>query len=351
MKKIDNPITYMKGEGEAQVLMEKTLDLVGGFLKLNLVPFDLNLELRDKTNNQVVREAAQHLLETKVAIKAPTVTPREGETKNDIGSPNLLIRKIIDGIAIVREGNLIPGVKPMCRNLKYSISVIRKATEGIYGAKEWEEKGVVYRLEMMTKSKIQALMDFAIEYARENKMTLYGVSKDTISKVYEGTMQRTFDETAKRNPDVPYEYWLIDAAYQKIVKHEGNLAIVAKNYDGDCLGDMVPAMFGSIAACGSMLVGKNGVRMYDPPHGTIPRHLGKNDANPLATIIAVSGAISYWGILHSNEEAKGFGRFLKESALEAIREGVATRDLLGDKGISTTEYLNKVVEVLYLKTV
>lgn len=345
---IRQPITYIKGDQEGQVLMDKTLAALDGLVELDLVPFDLSLEGRLASSDGTTRDAAAHLCETRVGLKAPTITQGAEAEGKRLPSPNITLRRGIGGIAIVREANLIPGVIPPNRYLTGPIAVIRKATEGIYEAMEWQtEDGTrVYRQEHMSVEKMRALAEFAVGYALEREMTLWSATKHTISRTFEGELQRILDETAApavAEHGLSYQPWLIDATYQGLMRPPERLAIVCDNFNGDCLGDLVPAMYGSVAGCGSILVGEGGCRMFDPPHGTAPTLFNQDKANPLATLIAVSGAIGYASRLSGNEEGIAFARKFKHAAFATIESGTATFDLVGEeKGVGTSAYLAAV---------
>lgn len=346
---IRHPITYVLGDEEGQVLMEKFLGALEGLVSLDLVPYDLSLASRLATRDQVTRDAAEHCRGTRVGLKAPTITQGSDTEGLRLPSPNITLRRGIGGVAIVREANLIPGVDPPNRNLRGPITVIRKATEGIYEAMEWEtEDGCeVYRQEFMSRGKMEALAQFAVTYAVENGLILWSATKHTISRKFEGTLQAILDETAAEGVaehGLQYHAWLIDAAYQALMRPpETGLAIVCDNFNGDCLGDLVPAMYGSVAGCGSILVGEDGARLFDPPHGTAPSLYQQDKANPLATLIAVSGAIGYASLLSKNPEGQEFARKLKQAAFDTIADGTATFDLVGEeKGVPTSKFLAEV---------
>lgn len=344
--RVAHPITYVKGDEEGQVLMDKSLAMLEGLVGLELITFDLGLANRLATVDGVTRDAAAHLRANKVGLKAPTITQGAEAKGPRLRSPNITLRRGMGGTAIVREANLIPGVEPPNRHLRGPIAVIRKATEGIYEAMEWrtEDGAQVYRQEFMSVDRMQALADFAVAYALENDMILWSATKHTISRTFEGTLQRVLDETAARaDRGLRYQSMLIDAAYQALMRPPERLAVVCDNFNGDCLGDLVPAMFGSVAGCGSILVGDDGARLFDPPHGTAPSLLGQDKANPLATLIAVSGAVGYAARREGNDAGAAFAVRLKQAAFDTIASGCATFDLVGpDRAASTSRYLAEV---------
>lgn len=346
--KLDRPITYIRGDQEGQVLMEKSLAILDGVVDLDLLPFDLSLEGRLASGDGTTRAAAESMRETKVGLKAPTITQGASAPGVRLPSPNITLRTGIGGVAIVREAHLIPGVVPPNRHLAGPVAVIRKATEGIYEGMEWttEDGRTVYRQEFMTRAKMRALAEFAVSYAVERGMVLWSATKHTISRTYEGALQRILDEAgeaARVDQGLEYQSWLIDAVYQGLMRPPARLAIVCDNFNGDCLGDLVPAMFGSVAGCGSILVGADGCRMFDPPHGTAPSLMGQDKANPLATLIAISGAIGYGARLGGQTEIESLAERIRQAAFDTIADGIATFDLAPEgRAAGTSAYLSAV---------
>ena len=346
---IQHPITLIHGDDEGEVLLTRTLEALGNFFDCTFVDFDLSLSNRLATEDAVTREAAAHMRANKVGLKAPTTTQGADVRGPRLKSPNITLRAGLGGVAIVRESNLIPGVVPPNCNLRGPITVIRKATEGIYEAMEWrsEDGTMVYRQEHMSLDKMEALARFAVDYALENQTVLWSATKHTISRIFEGTLQKVLDDTAGAaavTRGLKYQPMLIDAAYQALMRPPERLTLVCDNFNGDCLGDLVPAMYGSVAGCGSILVGEDGARMFDPPHGTAPMLVGQDKANPLATIIAATGAFAYAARLDSNGPAVALAERFKAAAFEAIAAGFATFDLAAaGKAVGTRAYLDAVV--------
>lgn len=346
---VRHPITLIHGDAEGEVLLQRTLEALGRFITCTFVDFDLSLENRLETEDGVTRDAAAHLHTNKVGLKAPTTTQGAEARGPKLKSPNITLRAGLGGVAIVREANLIPGVVAPNRNLKGPITVIRKATEGIYEAMEWrsEDHSMVYRQEHMSIGKMEALARFAVDYALENRTVLWSATKHTISRIFEGTLQKVIDDTAGAasvTRGLQYQPMLIDAAYQALMHPPERLTLVCDNFNGDCLGDLVPAMYGSVAGCGSILVGEDGARMFDPPHGTAPSLLGKDTANPLATIIAATGAFAYAARRESNGAAVDIAERFKAAAFETIGAGTATFDLAAPgKAVGTRAFLDAVI--------
>ncbi|HEX9546067.1 MAG TPA: isocitrate/isopropylmalate family dehydrogenase, partial [Acidimicrobiales bacterium] len=259
--------------------------------------FDLSLVHRRETRNEVVHEASAALRECAFGIKAATITP---EGTGDVGSPNAILRKQIDGRVIVRTGRRIPGIRPLA-GVHAPISVIRMAVDDAYGAKEWREGHDLdewaFRTEKISRRTCRIVAEYAFTHARRFGAKVFGGPKFTVSPVYEGMFKEELDAAARRHADVSYEPQLIDATYAMLLTTSGEaLVIPALNRDGDTLSDLVMQMFGTIAGAESTLLafkddGGVAVAMTEAPHGTAPALEGKNVANPMAMILAVGSLL------------------------------------------------------------
>jgi isocitrate dehydrogenase (NAD+) len=340
-------IAVLEGDETGQELLEEALrvltpDVVG--IELDLERFDLSLESRRATKNQIVHEAAAAIRDSGLGLKAATITP---EGKDDVGSPNRILREEIGGKVIVRTGRRIPGVVPF-GGVHAPISVVRMAVGDAYGAKEWREgegdAETAFRTERIERRICRAVAEFAFMQAERSGAKVFGGPKYTVSPVYEGMLKEEMDAAAARHSDVPYEPQLIDATFALLVASTGDpLVIPALNRDGDILSDLVLPLFGSIAGAESLLVAFDDDEperltavMAEAAHGTAPALQGKNVANPMAMILAAAAVLSYAG-----EEAKQPARAIREAALEAVAEGVRTADLGGHVG--TTDFTDEVI--------
>lgn len=345
-------IVVMKGDQTGQELLDEALrvldaNVIG--LDLEFQEFDLSLENRRATNNQVVYEAAQAMKRTGYGIKAATITP---EIKGDVGSPNAILRSEIDGKVIIRTGRRIPGVRPVAGTYA-PISVIRMAVGDAYGAQEWREGDgldeVAYRTEKIDRKTCRAVAEFAFMHAKKTKAKVFGGPKYTVSPIYEGMLKEEMDKASKRYPEVRYEPQLIDATYALLLNNSGDpLVIPALNRDGDCLSDMVLQMFGTIAGSESILMGFSDnfepeVVMAEAPHGTAPSLFGKNLANPMAMILAGAALLTYM----DDPRAHNASRAIYESTIETVQEGIRTSDLGGSA--TTTEFTNEVIRKVQTK--
>jgi isocitrate/isopropylmalate dehydrogenase len=338
-------IVVLEGDQTGQELLEEALrvlhaDVIG--IALALPRFDLSIEGRRASGNGVVHEAARAIREAGLGLKAATVTPEE---RGDVGSPNRILREEIGGKVIVRTGRRIPGVVPF-GGVHAPISVVRMAVGDAYGAKEWREGSgdteVAFRTERIERSVCRAVAEFAFREAARAGAKVFGGPKYTVSPTYEGMLKEEMDAAATRYPSVQYEPQLIDATFALLVASTGDpLVIPALNRDGDILSDLVLPLFGSIAGSESMVVAFEGddleptALLAEAAHGTAPSLEGKNVANPMAMILAAAALLS------QTEAGASAGRAIRESALEAVAQGVRTADLGGHA--STSEYTDDVI--------
>jgi isocitrate/isopropylmalate dehydrogenase len=347
-------IVVLEGDQTGQELLEQALRVLEPSvlaIDLELQRFDLSLETRRATSNAIVSKAAAAMREAGLGLKAATITP---EGRDDVGSPNRILREEVDGKVIVRTGRRLPGVSPVA-GVHYPISVVRMAVEDAYGAKQWREgdpdgpSEVAYRTEHITRSTCRAVAEFAFRTAEKMHARVYGGPKWTVSPMYEGMLKEELDAAAARHPDVAYQPVLIDALYAGLVSGatDAPLVIPALNRDGDCLSDLVLPMFGSIAGAESVLLAFDGdsydttVAMAEAPHGTAPALLGKDIANPLAMILACGAVLRHAADRHG-PAADRASRAVYEATLETVASGVRTPDLGGHAGM--TEFATAVVD-------
>jgi len=321
-------IIVLEGDQTGQELLEESLrvlapEVIG--VELALPRFDLSLGHRRETGNAVIHEAAAAIRLHGLGLKAATVTP---EARDDVGSPNRILREEIGGQVIVRTGRRIPGVAPL-GGVHAPISVVRMAVGDAYGAKEWREG-------------CRTVAQFSFREAARTGAKVFGGPKYTVSPTYEGMLKEEMDAAAARHPEVPYEPQLIDATFALLIASTGDpLVIPALNRDGDILSDLVLPLFGSIAGSESMVVAFEGdeleptALLAEAAHGTAPSLEGKNVANPMAMILAAAALLS------QTETGRTAGRAIRESALEAVAQGTKTADLGGHS--STTEYTDDVI--------
>src|SRR5881394_3875157 len=295
-------IVVLEGDETGQELLEEALrvlapNVIG--LEFRLPRFDLSLESRRATENRVVYEAAAAIRDAGLGLKAATITP---EGRDDVGSPNRILREEIGGRVIVRTGRRIPGIVPL-GGVHAPISIVRMAVGDAYGATEWREGDgddeVAFRTERIERRICRSVAEFAFRQAERTGAKVFGGPKYTVSPVYEGMLKEEMDAAAARHPGVAYEPQLIDATFALLLQSSGApLVIPALNRDGDILSDLVLPLFGSIAGSESMLVAFDDdfvprALMAEAAHGTAPSLAGKNVANPLAMILAAAALLGH----------------------------------------------------------
>ncbi len=348
-------IVVCDGDETGQELLDQALRVLDpavlGF-GLELVHYDLSLANRRATANDVVRDAARAMRETGLGLKAATITP---EATGDVGSPNRILREGVGGSVIVRTGRRIPGVAPPA-SVVHPIVVVRMAVGDAYGADEHRtgDPGSsgeqAWRTERIDRSVCRSVAEYSFRTASQHDACVYGGPKWTVSTVYEGMLKEEMDAAAARFPDVPYRPTLIDAAYAGLLTESSGstLVIPALNRDGDCLSDLVLALFGSIAGAESVLLALDDelhpvVAMAEAPHGTAPSLMGKNVANPMAMLLACAAVLDH--AAQGDDAVAGAAAAIRRATLEAAADGVRTFDLGGEA--STSQVVDEVLVRLH----
>lgn len=345
-------IAVLEGDQTGQELLDRALGVLDPAvlgLDLSLERFDLSLEHRRATGNRVVHESAEAMRAAGYGLKAATITP---EGRDDVGSPNRILREEVGGNVIIRTGRRIPGVGSIA-GVHHPIAVVRMAVGDAYGAKQWREgepgapDEVALRTERVTRGDCRAVAEHAFRTAEQIGGRVYGGPKWTVSPIYEGMLKEEMDAAAARHAAVVYEPVLIDATYAGLLTGAAHspLVIPALNRDGDCLSDLVLPMFGSLAAAESVLLAfdedqEARVVMAEAPHGTAPALEGKDLANPMAMILAC-GALLHHAAQRGHAGADPAARAIHEAVFDCSAEGVRTTDLGGHA--TTTELTDEVV--------
>lgn len=307
--------------------------------------FDLSLDNRRSTNNEVVKAAAIATQTSGLALKAATITP---ESQGDVGSPNAILREELNAQVILRTGRRIPRIPPVA-GVYAPITIVRMAVDDAYGAREWREVNdsgdeIAYRTSRLSRRVCRAVAEFTFQHASNTGAKVFGGPKFTVSATYEGMFKEELDLAAKRYPNVIYQPLLIDATFALLLQTGGEaLVIPALNRDGDLLSDMVLQMYGSIAGSESLVLGFDPdsrslkTVMAEAPHGTAPALFGKNIANSMAMILAGAALLNYI----KTPAAQQSSRAIYESVFESLYEGNATPDLGGQ--MSTSEFTDEVI--------
>jgi isocitrate/isopropylmalate dehydrogenase len=343
----EQTIVVLEGDQTGQELLRESLrvlqrDVVQ--IPLRFLPFNLSLANRRATRNAVVRESAAALRSCGLGLKAATITPTG---RDDVGSPNAILREEIEAQVILRVGRRIPGVNPV-GGAHAPIAVVRMAVGDAYAAREWREGSgldeVAFRTERITRSECRAVAEFSFLYAARTDAKVFGGPKFTVSPVYEGMFKEELDAAADRHPRVRYEPQLIDATYALLLNNSGEaLVIPALNRDGDCLSDLVLQMFGSIAGSESVVLRLDStissvrVVMAEAPHGTAPTLEGKNVANPMAMILACATLLEHI----ESPDARAAGQVIRDATFAAVYDGIRTADLGGHA--TTSQFTDEVI--------
>ena len=373
MSKIEmtTPLVEMDGDEMTRILWKMIKDdLLSPFINLKTEYYDLGLEHRNATDDQVTFDAAEATKKYGVAVKCATITPNaarmdEYDLKEMWKSPNGTIRAILDG-TVFRTPITVKGIEPTVRTWKKPITIARHAYGDVYKGVEIKVPGagkaeLVYTAEDGTQIKelihdfdgagilqgmhntegsIRSFAKSCFTYALDTKQDLWFATKDTISKKYDHTFKDIFQEVYEaefkekfETAGIEYFYTLIDDAVARVMKSEGGYIWACKNYDGDVMSDMVSSAFGSLAMMTSVLVSPDGYYEYEAAHGTVQRHYYKHlkgeetSTNSVATIFAWTGALRKRGELDSNEELVKFADRLERATIDTIEEGTMTKDL------------------------
>ena len=365
------PLVEMDGDEMTRVLWQIIKDeLICPFVDLKTEYYDLGLENRDKTSDQVTVDSANATKKYGVAVKCATITPNaqrveEYHLSKMWPSPNGTIRAMLDG-TVFRAPIIAEGIEPCVKNWKKPITLARHAygdvyknaelvipapgkVELVYTAQdgtetralvhEFKAPGIVQGMHNLDTS-IASFARSCFEYALATRQDLWFATKDTISKQYDHTFKDIFADIFEAEyrakfdeAGITYFYTLIDDAVARVMKAEGGFIWACKNYDGDVMSDMVSSAFGSLAMMTSVLVSPHGYFEYEAAHGTVQRHYYKHLAgeetstNSVATIFAWTGALRKRGELDGIRELMDFADRLEQATLDTIAQGKMTKDL------------------------
>ena len=365
------PLVEMDGDEMTRILWAWVKEkLIAPHVDLRTEYYDLGLENRDRTEDRVTHEAAEATRVLGVAVKCATITPNEDRMteytlKQQWKSPNATIRAALDG-TVFRKPILVPNVKPGVVSWTRPIIVGRHAYGDVYKNAEIAVPGpgkgeLVFTGEDGAERRVvihdftgpgilqaihnteQSIRSFArscFNYALDERVDVWFATKDTISKTYDATFRRVFEEVfgAEYAPrfkaaGIEYFYTLIDDVVARVVKGEGGMLWACKNYDGDVMSDMVASAFGSLAMMTSVLVSPDGFYEYEAAHGTVQKHYYKHlkgektSSNSMALIFAWTGALRKRGELDGLHDLAAFATRLEQASLATIAGGVMTGDL------------------------
>ena len=369
--KMTTPLVEMDGDEMTRILWKMIKDeLLLPFIDLKTEYYDLGLEERNRTNDQVTIDSANATKKYGVAVKCATITPNaarmtEYNLKEMWKSPNGTIRAMLDG-TVSRAPIVVKGIEPNVKTWEKPITIARHAYGDVYKASEMKIPGpgkaeLVFTAEdgTVTRELIhefkgagviqgqhnlnESITSFAhscFKYALDTKQDLWFATKDTISKKYDHTFKDIFQEVydndykeAFEKAGIEYFYTLIDDAVARVMKAKGGFIWACKNYDGDVMSDMISSAFGSLAMMTSVLVSPHGYYEYEAAHGTVQRHYYKHlkgeetSTNSVATIFAWTGALRKRGELDQIPDLCAFADKLEKACLDTIESGSMTKDL------------------------
>lgn len=384
--KMTTPLVEMDGDEMTRILWQYIKDeLLLPYIDLNTEYYDLGLEKRNETDDQVTVDSALATKKYGVAVKCATITPnaarvKEYNLKEMWKSPNGTIRAILDG-TVFRAPIVVKGIEPCVKNWKKPITIARHAYGDVYKGSEMKipapgkvelvytdengnetrelvhnfaSPGIVQGMHNINKS-IESFARSCFNYALDTKQDLWFATKDTISKKYDHTFKDIFQEIYDAEyvkkfeaAGIEYFYTLIDDAVARVMKSEGGYIWACKNYDGDVMSDMISSAFGSLAMMTSVLVSPDGYYEYEAAHGTVQRHYYKHLAgeetstNSVATIFAWTGALRKRGELDGNKDLMAFADKLEKATLDTIESGKMTKDLALITALKDVTVLNSL---------
>ena len=377
--KMTTPLVEMDGDEMTRILWQMIKEeLLFPFIDLKTEYYDLGLEHRNETGDQVTVDSAEATKKYGVAVKCATITPNaarmtEYHLKEMWKSPNGTIRSILDG-TVFRAPILVKGIVPYVKNWTKPITIARHAygdvyknveikvpgkgkAELVYTAEDgteiretihnFEGSGVIQGIHNTDKS-ISSFAIACFNYAIDTKQDLWFATKDTISKKYDHDFKDIFEEiydteykSKFEELGIEYFYTLIDDAVARVIRSEGGFIWACKNYDGDVMSDMVATAYGDLSMMTSVLVSPSGVYEYEAAHGTVQRHYYKHlkgeetSTNSIATIFAWTGALRKRGELDGNRELMEFADKLEKACIKTVEDGKMTKSL---SLISTCEH-------------
>ena len=365
------PLVEMDGDEMTRIIWKMIKDiLLTPYIDLKTEYYDLGLEHREATDDQVTFDSAYATKKYGVAVKCATITPNadrvvEYNLKQMWKSPNGTIRALLDG-TVFRSPIVVKGITPFIPTWTKPITIARHAYGDVYkntemvveanskaelvvtkadGTEEralihnFETPGILQGLHNLDKS-IESFARACFNYALDLKQDLWFSTKDTISKKYDHRFKDIFAEIYEKEykekfeaAGIEYFYTLIDDAVARVVRSNGGYIWACKNYDGDVMSDMVATASGSLAMMTSVLVSPDGVYEYEAAHGTVQRHYYKHlkgektSTNSMATLFAWTGALRKRGELDNTPELVDFANKLEQASIQTIEDGVMTGDL------------------------
>ena len=395
--KMTTPLVEMDGDEMTRIIWKMIKDiLIIPYVDLKTEYYDLGLEHRNETDDQVTVDSANATKKYGVAVKCATITPnaervKEYNLKEMWKSPNGTIRAILDG-TVFRTPIIVKGITPYIPTWTKPITIARHAYGDVYKNTEMQvpdgskcelvctdkdgnetrslihefngSAGIIQGMHNIDKS-IESFARCCFNYALDMKKDLWFATKDTISKKYDHRFKDIFNDIfnaeykAKFDESgIEYFYTLIDDAVARVVPSEGGYIWACKNYDGDVMSDMVATAYGSLAMMTSVLVSPDGTYEFEAAHGTVQRHYYKHlkgeetSTNSVATLFAWTGALRKRGELDKIDDLCTFADKLEAATIKTIEDGIMTGDLYllskleNKKKVNTEEFLVAIGERL-----
>ncbi len=382
--RMTTPLVEMDGDEMTRILWQMIKEeLILPFVELKTEYYDLGLENRDQTGDQITVDSAKATKKYGVAVKCATITPNaarveEYKLKEMWKSPNGTIRAILDG-TVFRAPIIVKGIEPYVKTWKKPITLARHAYGDVYKGTEmvipgpgkvelvytaedgsrsaelvhrFEGAGIVQGMHNLDSS-MESFAKSCFQYALDTKQDLWFAAKDTISKKYDHRFKDVFEEIYEKEfraefeaAGLTYFYTLIDDAIARVIKSEGGFIWACKNYDGDVMSDLVATAFGSLAMMTSVLVSPQGYYEYEAAHGTVQRHYYQHlkgmetSTNPVATIFAWTGALKKRGELDELSDLVRFAELLEQASVHVMESGKMTKDLALITTLSDVTVLN-----------
>lgn len=388
------PLVELDGDEMTRIIWQMIKDiLITPYVDLKTEYYDLGLNKRDETDDEITAASAKAIKKYGVGVKCATITPnadrvREYYLKKMWKSPNATIRAILDG-TVFRAPIIVDSIRPFIPTWKKPIIIARHAYGDVYKASEYrvegpgkaelvftsengevtkvlihefKDKGVIQGMHNLDDS-VRSFAKACFTYALDQKVSLWFSTKDTISKIYDHTFRDIFQETYERDfkekfaqAGIEYFYTLIDDVVARVIRSEGGMLWACKNYDGDVMSDMVATAFGSLAMMTSVLVSPEGHYEYEAAHGTVQRHYYNHlkgeptSTNSMATIFAWTGALRKRGEIDGLSDLVDYANKLEAASIKTIEDGVMTKDLveistLTNKRTVTTEDFLKEIRI------
>jgi len=396
--RVEKPVVEMDGDEMTRIMWQMVKEkLLLPYLDMKIDYYDLGLEMRDRTDDQVTIDAARAIMKHKVGVKCATITPnaaRVGEygLKKQWNSPNATIRGMLDG-TVFRAPILVKNIRPVVATWKRPIHIGRHAYGDVYEneeirvtrpgivelvftpadgsepvrrvIREFKETGIIQGVHNLDRS-IRSFATACFTYALDQGIDVWFGTKDTVSQTYDARFREIFEEEYEANwkgafeeAGIEYFFTLIDDAVARIMKSEGGMLWACKNYDGDVMSDMLASAYGSLAMMTSVLVSPKGYFEYEASHGTVQKHYYKHLAgeetstNSTALIFAWTGGLKKRGELDGTPAVVTFAQKIEEAVIKTIEGGIMTGDLLRladpdpkNRKVNTEDFIDQIREAL-----